>query len=94
MLAHIWFGFFAAAFIAAIYQWLVNGHAAIFTEIMQSTFDMAALSVEVAIGLIGVHLAVDYLNIPVPEGASGSSSDYSPWIFGGGLSLGLSVPGM
>ncbi len=54
MLAHIWFGFFAVAFIAALYQWLVNGHAAIFTEIMQSTFDMAALSVEVAIGLIGV----------------------------------------
>ncbi len=54
MLAHIWFGFFAVAFIAAMYQWLVNGQAAIFTEIMQSTFDMAALSVEVAIGLIGV----------------------------------------
>lgn len=54
MLAHIWFGFFAVAFISAIYQWLVNGHAAIFTEIMQSTFDMAALSVEIAIGLIGV----------------------------------------
>ena len=54
MLTHIWFGFFAAAFIAALYQWLVNGQAAIFTEIMQSTFDMAALSVEVAIGLIGV----------------------------------------
>jgi len=54
MLAHIWFGFFAVAFISALYQWLVNGHAAIFSEIMQSTFDMAALSVEVAIGLIGV----------------------------------------
>jgi spore maturation protein SpmA len=54
MLAHIWFGFFAVAFISALYQWLVNGQAAIFTEIMQSTFDMAALSVEVAIGLIGV----------------------------------------
>jgi len=54
MLAHIWFGFFAVAFISAMYQWLVNGHAAIFSEIMQSTFDMAALSVEVAIGLIGV----------------------------------------
>ena len=54
MLAHIWFGFFAIAFISALYQWLVNGNAAIFTEIMQSTFDMAALSVEVAIGLIGV----------------------------------------
>jgi len=37
-----------------MYQWLVNGHAAIFSEIMQSTFDMAALGVEVAIGLIGV----------------------------------------
>jgi spore maturation protein SpmA len=54
MLAHIWFGFFTVAFVSAIYQWLVNGHAAIFTEIMQSTFDMAELSVEVAIGLIGV----------------------------------------
>jgi spore maturation protein SpmA len=54
MLAHIWFGFFAVAFISAIYQWLVNGDAAIFSEIMQSTFDMAGLSVEVAIGLIGV----------------------------------------
>jgi spore maturation protein SpmA len=54
MLAHIWFGFFAVAFIAAIYQWLVNGHTAIFAELMQSSFEMAALSVEVAIGLIGV----------------------------------------
>jgi spore maturation protein SpmA len=54
MLAHIWFGFFAVAFISAMYQWLINGHAAIFSEIMQSTFDMAGLSVEVAIGLIGV----------------------------------------
>ena len=53
MLAQIWFGFFAAAFIAALYQWLVNGQAAVFTDIMQSTFDMAALSVEIAIGLIG-----------------------------------------
>ena len=54
MLARIWFGFFAVSFISALYQWLVNGHATIFTEIMQSTFDMAALGVQVAIGLIGV----------------------------------------
>jgi len=54
MLAHLWFGFFAVAFVTAMYQWLINGHAAIFSEIMQSTFDMAALSVEVAIGLVGV----------------------------------------
>ena len=54
MLSQIWFGFFAISLISALYQWLVNGHASIFTEIMQSTFDMAALGVQVAIGLIGV----------------------------------------
>ncbi len=54
MLAHIWFGFFAVSFISAIYQWLVLGHAQIFSLLIQSTFDMAALGVEIAIGLIGV----------------------------------------
>ena len=54
MLTHIWFGFFAVAFLAAIYQWLVNDQGAIFSTLMQSTFDMAALSVEISIGLIGV----------------------------------------
>ena len=54
MLVHIWFGFFAISFAAALYQWLINGHSGIFAELMQSTFDMAGLSVEVAIGLIGV----------------------------------------
>ena len=54
MLTHIWFGFFALAFLAAIYQWLVNDQGAIFSNLMQSTFDMAELSVEISIGLIGV----------------------------------------
>lgn len=54
MLVHLWFGFFAAAFLASLYQWLVMGQSEIFSQLMQSTFDMAALSVEVAIGLIGV----------------------------------------
>ena len=54
MLVHIWFGFFAISFSAALYQWLINGHGTIFAELVQSTFDMAGLSVEVAIGLIGV----------------------------------------
>lgn len=54
MLAHIWFGFFAVSFIAALYQWLINGHADIFAALVQSTFDMAGLSVEIAIGLVGV----------------------------------------
>ena len=54
MLVHIWFGFFAISFAAALYQWLINGHADIFAALVQSTFDMAGLGVEVAIGLIGV----------------------------------------
>ncbi len=54
MLVNIWFGFFVTAFIAALYQWLGLGHADIFNQLIQSTFDMAALSVNVAIGLIGV----------------------------------------
>jgi spore maturation protein SpmA len=54
MLAYIWFGFFAVSFITALYQWLVNGHAEIFSELVQSTFNMAGLGVEIAIGLIGV----------------------------------------
>ena len=54
MLMHIWFGFFAAAFIAALYQWLVLDQTAIFSTLIQSSFDMAALSVEISIGLIGV----------------------------------------
>jgi spore maturation protein SpmA len=54
MLTHIWFGFFAVAFLAAIYQWLVNDQGVIFSTLMQSTFDMAALSVDISIGLIGV----------------------------------------
>ena len=54
MLAHLWFAFFAVSFISACYQWLVNGQTEIFSALVQSTFDMAGLSVEIAIGLIGV----------------------------------------
>ena len=54
MLTHLWFAFFAVSFISACYQWLVNGQADIFSILVQSTFDMASLSVEIAIGLIGV----------------------------------------
>ena len=54
MLVHIWFGFFAVSFVSAIYQWLALGHAQIFSLLIQSTFDMASLGVEIAIGLIGV----------------------------------------
>jgi len=54
MLSRLWFSFFILSFISACYQWLVNGQATIFASLIQSTFDMAALSVQIAIGLIGV----------------------------------------
>lgn len=54
MLTRIWSGFFFIAFIVAMYQWLVNDQSVIFSSIIQSTFEMARLSVEIAIGLIGV----------------------------------------
>lgn len=54
MLNYIWFGFFAAAFISCIYQALIHDNSAIFTQVIQSTFDMAAFSVEIALGLIGI----------------------------------------
>ena len=54
MLNYIWFGFFAAAFISCIYQALIRDNSIIFTQVVQATFDMAAFSVEIALGLIGV----------------------------------------
>lgn len=54
MLAHIWLGFFIVSFVTGLYQWLVNGNGEIFTTLVQSTFDMAALGVEIALGLVGV----------------------------------------
>jgi len=54
MLNLIWFAFFILSFVGACYQWLVLGNTDIFSSMIQSTFDMAALSVEIAIGLIGV----------------------------------------
>ena len=54
MLTHIWFAFFAISLLSACYQWLINGQSEIFSALVQSTFDMAGLSVEIAIGLIGV----------------------------------------
>lgn len=54
MLTHLWFTFFAISFISACYQWLINGQSEIFSILIQSTFEMASLSVEISIGLIGV----------------------------------------
>ena len=54
MLHRIWLGFFALAFLSGLYQWLGMGDAAVFQRMVQSLFDMAGLTVELAIGLIGL----------------------------------------
>ncbi|BCD98097.1 nucleoside recognition domain-containing protein [Marinagarivorans cellulosilyticus] len=54
MLNRIWISFFAIAFIAAIYQFGVLGNTDIFKEIVDSLFAMSKVTVEIAIGLIGI----------------------------------------
>lgn len=54
MLARLWLGFFVAGFAGALYQWLGAGDQEIFTRLVHTTFDMARLGVEIAIGLIGI----------------------------------------
>lgn len=53
MLHRIWLAFFLIAFVGGLYQWLWLDDAAVFQRMVQSTFDMSKLSVELSIGLIG-----------------------------------------
>jgi hypothetical protein len=64
------------------------------TDNATDTWFGASGGINLSIGMIGIHLAADYINVPVPEGGSGSSSDYSPWVFGAGINFGLNVPGL
>ncbi|MEH6569163.1 MAG: nucleoside recognition domain-containing protein [Halioglobus sp.] len=54
MLHRIWLGFFLVAFLSALYQWLIGGDADVFQRMVTALFDMARLSVELSIGLIGL----------------------------------------
>lgn len=54
MLQRIWLGFILAAFVAALYQATVNGQLDSFSSLMQAVNTMARISVEIAVGLIGV----------------------------------------
>jgi spore maturation protein SpmA len=54
MLHKIWLSFFVIGFVSALYQWLGVGDSYVFQRIIKSSFDMASLSVELSIGLIGV----------------------------------------
>ena len=54
MLNKVWLGFFVVSFLTAIYSWLIQGDYTVFNSIVDSIFKMSQLSVEIAIGLIGV----------------------------------------
>jgi len=54
MLNKIWLGFFVVSFLSAIFSWLIHGDYSVFNAIVDSIFKMSQLSVEIAIGLIGV----------------------------------------
>lgn len=54
MLQRIWLGFFVIAFFSSLYQWWLFGDAEVYARMVKASFDMASLSVELALGLIGV----------------------------------------
>ncbi len=54
MLNTLWLSFFFLAFIAALWQWLSGSNPEVFADLIGSSFEMASLAVEIALGLIGV----------------------------------------
>ncbi|MEJ6656947.1 MAG: nucleoside recognition domain-containing protein [Pseudomonas sp.] len=53
MLNGIWLSFFLAAFSAALWQWLGVGDSEVFNRLVTAMFDMARLSVEIILVLVG-----------------------------------------
>ena len=53
MLNGIWLSFFVAAFSAALWQWLGVGDSDVFSRLVAAMFDMARLSVEIILVLVG-----------------------------------------
>jgi len=54
MLHRIWLAFFLLALLSALYRWLGADDPEVFRRMVQALFDMAQLTVELAIGLIGL----------------------------------------
>ena len=54
MLHRIWLAFFLLAFGSGLFQWLWLDDSAVFQRMVSALFDMASLSVELAVGLIGL----------------------------------------
>src|SRR5690554_4583969 len=53
MLNGIWLSFFLAAFAAALWQWLGMGDSEVFSRLVAALFDMARLSVDIVLVLVG-----------------------------------------
>ncbi|MGX2041460.1 nucleoside recognition domain-containing protein [Methylocaldum sp. MU1018] len=53
LLNYLWLGFFLAAFVSGLAQWLWLGDAEIFARLMQAVFDSAKAAFEISLGLTG-----------------------------------------
>ena len=53
MLNRLWLGFFLVATLSALARWGIGGDAGVFAAMIAALFDMAKLSVEVVILLLG-----------------------------------------
>ena len=53
MLNRLWLGFFLVAFVASLWQWLGLGDGEVFSRLVAALFDMAKLSVEIVLLLVG-----------------------------------------
>jgi spore maturation protein SpmA len=69
MLNGIWLSFFIAAFAASLWQWLVGGDSDVFARLVQSLFDMAKVSVDIILVLLGtMTLWLGFLSIAEKAG--------------------------
>ncbi|HDZ48623.1 hypothetical protein LCGC14_0037720 [marine sediment metagenome] len=69
MLNGIWLSFFIAAFAASLWQWLVGGDGEVFARLVQSLFDMARISVDIILVLLGtMTLWLGFLSIAEKAG--------------------------
>jgi spore maturation protein SpmA len=53
MLNRLWLSFFLVAFVASLWQWLGVGDSEVFSRVVAALFDMAKLSVEIVLLLVG-----------------------------------------
>ena len=57
MLHRIWLGFFLLAFLAGLFQWFFHGDADVFQRMVSAMFEMAGLTVELALCVAGGAMA-------------------------------------